>query len=93
MTTTFGWLGGSTVVVTGASRGIGRQIAIRLGALGADVALWARDGNALQRVAAEIAGAGGRAYPYVVDVTQRDQIEAAADSMRAKLPKIGAETT
>ena len=88
MTTTFGWLGGSTVVVTGASRGIGRQIAIRLGALGADVALWARDGNALQRVAAEIAGAGGRAYPYVVDVTQRDQIEAAADSMRAKLPPV-----
>lgn len=88
MNTTAGWLGGMTVVVTGASRGIGRAIAIRLAALGADVALWARDGNALQHVAAEIAGAGGRAYPYIVDVTNRDQIEYAADTMRAQLPPV-----
>ncbi len=88
MNTSFGWLAGSTAVVTGASRGIGRQIAIRLAGLGADVALWARDGKALQQVASEIAEQGGRAYPYVVDVTQRDQIETAADSMRARLPPV-----
>lgn len=88
MTTSFGWLAGTTVVVTGASRGIGRQIAIRLAALGADVALWARDGNALQQVAGEIAEMGGRAYPFIVDVTQRDQIEHAADIVRAKLPPV-----
>lgn len=88
MTTSFGWLAGTTAVVTGASRGIGRQIALRLAALGADVALWARDGNALQQAAREIAEAGGRAYPFVVDVTQRDQIEHAADQMRAQLPAV-----
>jgi 3-oxoacyl-[acyl-carrier protein] reductase len=88
MTTSFGWLAGTTAVVTGASRGIGRQIAIRLAGLGADVALWARDGNALQHVAAEIGELGGRAYPFIVDVTQRDQIEHAADSVRAHLPPV-----
>ena len=88
MTTTLGWLGGTTVVVTGASRGIGRAIALRLAALGADVGLWARDGAALQSVAAEIIEAGGKAYPYVVDVTVRETIERAADAMRALLPPV-----
>jgi NAD(P)-dependent dehydrogenase (short-subunit alcohol dehydrogenase family) len=88
VTTTFGWLAGTTVVVTGASRGIGRAIAIRLASLGADVALWARDGKALQGVAAEIIETGGRAYPFIVDVTQRDQIEQAADALRARLPPV-----
>ena len=49
-----GPLSDSTAIVTGASRGIGRAIALRLAEAGANVALWARDSNALRGVAAEI---------------------------------------
>ena len=53
-------LEGRRAVVTGASRGIGRALADRLGQLGADVMLVARDGPALHEAAQEI---GGRATP------------------------------
>lgn len=83
-----GPLAGSTAVVTGASRGIGRAIALRLAAAGAEVAVWARDGAALDELAAEISQSGGRAYPFVVDVTDSATIERAADTMRAQLPPV-----
>jgi NAD(P)-dependent dehydrogenase (short-subunit alcohol dehydrogenase family) len=53
-------------IVTGASRGIGRQVALALAAEGARVLLCARDANALEAVVAELDGAGS-AWP--VDVT------------------------
>jgi NAD(P)-dependent dehydrogenase (short-subunit alcohol dehydrogenase family) len=70
-------------VVTGASRGIGRAIALALAGRGDRVALWARDGAALDAVAAEIAAAGGRARPFVVDVTDPDAIARGAAATRA----------
>jgi NAD(P)-dependent dehydrogenase (short-subunit alcohol dehydrogenase family) len=75
-------LAGVTAVVTGASRGIGRAIAHRLAAAGAEVALWARDASALRDVASEIAAAGGRAHPIIVDVTDSAAVNAAADLVR-----------
>ena len=56
-----GPLADSTAVVTGASRGIGRAIAMRLAGAGAEVALWARDSTALRKVAAEITSNRGKA--------------------------------
>jgi NAD(P)-dependent dehydrogenase (short-subunit alcohol dehydrogenase family) len=81
-------LAGSTAVVTGASRGIGRAIALRLAEAGADVALWARDSAALQRVAAEVATAGARAYPIVCDVTDSTAVERAAELTRHALSPV-----
>lgn len=78
-------LAGATAVVTGASRGIGRAIALRLAEAGADVALWARDGDALQRVAEEVATVGGRGVPFVCDVTDSAAVDAAAARVRAVL--------
>src|ERR1700722_7486550 len=53
-------LKGKTAIVTGASRGIGRAIARRLGAEGAQVVLCARDGTLMEHAVKEIEQAGGR---------------------------------
>ncbi|MFD0697049.1 SDR family NAD(P)-dependent oxidoreductase [Paenibacillus sp. GCM10027628] len=64
-----------TALVTGAGRGIGRALAIGLAEAGADVALIARTAEDIDQVAAEIHALGRKAYPFVADVTNRDQIE------------------
>jgi NAD(P)-dependent dehydrogenase (short-subunit alcohol dehydrogenase family) len=83
-----GPLSGGTAVVTGASRGIGRAIALRLAEAGADVALWARDAGALQRVADEVSAVGGRALPIVCDVTESSAVDAAAEQVRSVLAPV-----
>jgi NAD(P)-dependent dehydrogenase (short-subunit alcohol dehydrogenase family) len=81
-------LAGVTAVVTGASRGIGRSIALHLGGAGAHVALWARDTNALRSVAAEVESYGGRAQAFTVDVTDSAQVNGAADLVRQTMPPV-----
>jgi 2-hydroxycyclohexanecarboxyl-CoA dehydrogenase len=81
-------LAGGTAVVTGASRGIGRAIALRLAEAGAEVALWSRDGDALRRVADEVAALGGRGEPFVCDVTDSAEVDAAAERVRAALAPV-----
>jgi 3-oxoacyl-[acyl-carrier protein] reductase len=61
-------------IVTGASRGIGRAIAIGLAAQGATVVAAARDEHAAA-VVAEIAAAGGQAHAATVDVTDRESVD------------------
>ena len=58
------------IAITGASAGIGRATAIRLARDGASVAICARRRDRLDAVGAEIERAGGRAFPFVADVTQ-----------------------
>ena len=81
-------LAGATAVVTGASRGIGRAIALRLAEAGADLALWARDAGALQRVADEVTVTGVRAHPTVCDVTDSAAVEHAAELVRRALAPV-----
>ena len=83
-----GPLAGSTAVVTGASRGIGRAIALRLAEAGAEVALWARDSTALRMVAGEISAARGKARAIVVDVTDSEAVNRASDLVRATMPPV-----
>ncbi|HSN30957.1 MAG TPA: SDR family NAD(P)-dependent oxidoreductase [Kofleriaceae bacterium] len=83
-----GPLSDSTAVVTGASRGIGRAIALRLAEAGAEVALWARDSNALRMVASEIAQNRGRARAIVVDVTDSGAVQRASELVRATMPPV-----
>ncbi|MDZ4766147.1 MAG: SDR family NAD(P)-dependent oxidoreductase [Chloroflexota bacterium] len=65
-------LAGRVAVVTGASRGVGRRIAVRLGKQGAAVALIARSADALNETAAEIAAHGGKTLVLPADLSQPD---------------------
>jgi 2-deoxy-D-gluconate 3-dehydrogenase len=65
-------LTGRATLVSGASRGIGRQIAIAFAQAGADVALVARDPAKLADVRAEVASLGRRATVIEADVTAED---------------------
>ena len=66
---------GKIAIVTGASRGIGKGIALALAEAGATVICSARDLAKLQAVVAEIVATGGNAYAHEVDVTSRESIE------------------
>ena len=69
---------GVSAVVTGASSGIGRALALRLARDGARVAVVARRADRLEQLAGEIASAGGEALVLPCDVSDRAQAFAAA---------------
>jgi 3-oxoacyl-[acyl-carrier protein] reductase len=75
-------------LVTGASQGIGRAVALRLAKDGFAVALAARNAEKLQEVAAEIAAAGGRSEIFVLDVASEESIKAAAKAVLARYGKL-----
>jgi 3-oxoacyl-[acyl-carrier protein] reductase len=69
-------LEGQVALVTGASRGIGRGIALALADAGAQVALAARSPDQLRSVEREIRERGGKAVGLPVDLAEEPQIEA-----------------
>lgn len=73
-------LAGRTVLVTGASSGIGAHLARVASSAGARVVLGARRVERLERLAAEIREAGGQALAVALDVTDRDSVESAFDA-------------
>jgi NAD(P)-dependent dehydrogenase (short-subunit alcohol dehydrogenase family) len=78
-------LKGKTAIVTGASRGIGRAIALGFAGAGADVAVAARTESDLEALAAEIDSLGRRALPIPTDVTDRAQVEALVEQTVTEL--------
>jgi NAD(P)-dependent dehydrogenase (short-subunit alcohol dehydrogenase family) len=77
-------LRGATVLVTGASSGIGEATALAAAARGATVLLVARRGEELARVQAEIEARGGRAASYVCDLTDLDAVDELAAKVLAE---------
>lgn len=63
------------VLVTGAGRGLGRELALAFGRAGADIAGSARTRDEIEATTDEIASLGQRALPIVADVTQQDQVQ------------------
>ncbi|MFF6772388.1 SDR family oxidoreductase [Streptomyces sp. NPDC012637] len=76
---------GRTVVVTGASAGVGRATARAFGAAGARVALLARGRVGLEAAAEEVEGAGGEALVVPVDVAVPWMVEEAAELAESRL--------
>lgn len=77
MTTSAKQLEGQVAVVTGASRGIGRAIALTLATEGAKVVVnYAQSSTAAEDIVATITAAGGEALALPADVSQADQVDA-----------------
>ncbi|XP_057189707.1 dehydrogenase/reductase SDR family member 1 isoform X1 [Triplophysa rosa] len=68
-------LSGCICVVTGASRGIGRGIALQLSEAGATVYITGRQEKTLKQTAAEVTQRGGQCLPVVCDSSQEDDIK------------------
>jgi 3-oxoacyl-[acyl-carrier protein] reductase len=77
-------LANQIAVVTGAGRGIGRAIALRFAAEGADVVCVSRTAENSEKVAAEIRALGRRAWSYAVDVSSAAAVAEAAEKILAE---------
>lgn len=81
-------LGDSTAVVTGGGRGIGRSVALRLAAEGANLVLAARSEREIEAVADTIRDDGGEALAVPTDVTDTDSVEALFDRARERFGQV-----
>ncbi|QBE69794.1 3-oxoacyl-[acyl-carrier protein] reductase [Synechococcus sp. WH 8101] len=80
---------GQTAIVTGASRGIGRCVALALAEAGAEVVVnYARSADAAEAVVAEILEAGGQAYALKADVAEEHAVEAMVNTVLERSGRI-----
>lgn len=81
-------IAGKTYVVTGASSGIGRGVALALARDHANVVLAARGGGALEEAAREAEAAGGHALVVITDVSRAEDVEHLAQQALARFGHI-----
>jgi len=81
-------LDGRRCLVTGASRGFGRAIALALAEAGADVVLVARDPGALEKAGGEIRERGRAAWTYAADVADAEACAVLCERVLAEHPAI-----
>ncbi len=79
---------GRVVLITGANKGLGKEIGRQLGALGYTVVLTARDEQAGKAAAAELVAAGCDAYSVRLEVTNPDDISRLVSYLETTLGKV-----
>jgi len=80
-------LSGKVAVITGASRGIGRQTALTLAGAGATVVLTSR-GDAAAAVAAEVTAAGGQALALAADVADAEAVQRVVETTTERFGRL-----
>jgi 3-oxoacyl-[acyl-carrier protein] reductase len=81
-------LTGQVAIVTGASQGLGKAMAVELGRNGALVACVARNVEKLEATVAEIQAAGGQAAAFACDVKAKESVEQVIDTVAEKFQRI-----
>ena len=81
-------LDGKIALITGASKGLGKAMALSLSEAGATIALVSRDEQKLTGVKSEIEQSGGKAAVFVADVSREDQVRRLESEVLDKLGKV-----
>src|SRR5512140_1073945 len=81
-------LANQIAVITGAGRGIGRGIALKFAAEGADIVCVSRTAENSEKVAGEVRALGRRAWAQAVDVADAAAVDAAAEKIMAEAGRI-----
>ena len=81
-------LSGQVAIVTGASRGLGKAMAVAFGSAGARVICVARNKEKLEETAKEIESAGGDAHVYPCDVADQEAVDKLVDEVVEKWEKV-----
>jgi NAD(P)-dependent dehydrogenase (short-subunit alcohol dehydrogenase family) len=79
---------GQVAIVTGASRGLGREYALALAQCGACVVVNARTHEAAARVADEVMAQGGQAMPFAAEVSDSAAVQAMVDAVLARWHRV-----
>lgn len=80
-------LSGKVVLITGAASGIGKQMALRIAEHGAHLVLWDLNESGMAQVAQQVEASpgGAKAHCYVCDVSDRAQVYAVAERVKAEV--------
>ena len=81
-------LAGKTALVTGSTSGLGREVALRLGNLGAHVLVHGRDEERAREVVTEINGGSGSAEYYLADFSSLEEVRDVAAQVARDHPRI-----
>ncbi len=81
-------LSGKIALISGASKGLGRAMALALSEAGATIALVSRDAEKLQNVKQEIESSGGKTQVFVADVANEEKVRGLESEISAQLGKV-----
>lgn len=79
---------GKVALITGSSRGLGREMALAFARAGSDIAIVSRKFDACEKVASEVAALGRRAFPYACHVGRWEQVNGLVDVVYRHFGKI-----